>query len=141
VCSVALKLAEIMTSCNEQDDGQLGISNAKEIFYNDVPSVIADLAISELESQSRKSFESMTGYPAWANPVYNGRRSYVKTLLDKALPLGGQDYMIQRSAVDWNVGEFLTSHSPFLSQPRQLSEWILAEIARFMGDTAVTATS
>lgn len=77
------------------------------------------------------TFETSTGNPGWADEGYNGRRSYLKTSLDKALAPSDQEYMIRRSTVDWNVDTFKTGHSPFLSQPRRLGEWVVREINRF----------
>ena len=115
---------------SKQNDGQLGVDKPLSILYNDVPPAVAARAAFALRNQSIQTFETPTGNPAWSDAFYDGRRSYVQTLVDKAIPLQRQDSMIQRSFVDWNVASFSTGHSPFLSQPEELSKWIVTEIAR-----------
>lgn len=58
--------------------------------------------------------------PAWPDSVHNGRRAYIRTLEDKTIPSIAQEMMIKYSGVKWVVKVLNTSHSPFLSQPKQL---------------------
>lgn len=116
-----------------QGDGQLGVKGAGEIFYNDVPAQLSNLAVTELEHQARRSAETACGAPAWADAVFDGRRAYALCTLDKAIPLAGQNFMIQQSGVHWDVQSFNAGHVPFLSQPEALSAWTIAEISKFQG--------
>ncbi|KAL6721258.1 hypothetical protein ACLMJK_000360 [Lecanora helva] len=120
-----------------QSNGQLGVQNARDVFYNDVPDHIAAAAVAEIRNQSRNSLESPSGPPAWADSVFNGRRSYLHTLQDHGIPPIGQNAMLQASGVSWDITSFNTSHSPYLSEPYQVRAWIVREIAKFRaGGTA-----
>jgi len=99
-------------------------STPKEVFYNDVPTPIANVAISELRKMSTLALSTGAGAPGWANPGFQGRLAYVRTGLDQCIPDFAQDGMMAGSGVKWDVKPFNTSHSPFLSQPKQLSETI-----------------
>lgn len=107
------------------------MQNPEDIFYNDVTQVIAQLAIGELKNQSRNSLETPSGPPAWADSYYDGRRAYAHTLLDNGLPPIAQQIMLQQSGVQWDVQNFNTGHSPFLSEPQRLTAWIVEEILKF----------
>ncbi|KAL8732135.1 MAG: hypothetical protein Q9181_004050 [Wetmoreana brouardii] len=115
----------------EHSDGQLGVRNAKEVFYNGVPDALADFAVRHLKLQARASAETLCGPPAWADAAYNGRRAFVLCTLDNAIPLAAQEAMIQQSGVQWDLVSFKTGHAPFLSQPKELSTWTIAEISKF----------
>ena len=103
----------------------------KRVFFNDVPEVLSKFAIAELKNQSRNSAETPCGSPAWSEPAYNHRLAYVRCSLDNAIPSAAQDFMIQQSRVYWDIETFNRGHSPFLSQPKQLSDWTVAEITKF----------
>ena len=119
--------------CAIQEDGQLGVRNAKNIFYNDVSPQLASQAIIQLKNQSRNALETPSGPPAWSDSFYNGRRAYVVCTEDQALPPIGQQLMIQHSGVKWDVANIPTGHSPFLSQPGSLAAYIVAEVVKFQG--------
>ncbi|KAL9583413.1 MAG: hypothetical protein Q9212_002720 [Teloschistes hypoglaucus] len=112
-------------------NGQMGVTNAKEVFYNDVPDAVASPAIANLRDQARSTAFTPCGPPAWADDFYNGRRAYVHTTLDNAIPTFAQDAMLQGSGVQWDTHSFNTGHCPFLSQPKQLSMWTDRQIAKF----------
>lgn len=103
----------------------------KASFYADVTD--ADFA----EAASKLHCDEPNGTalaPSEITPTRFGAvpRHYIRTTQDRAVPLFGQDNMI--SAVDEAIGgktithTMESSHSPFLSQPANLSE-ILIEIA------------
>lgn len=117
-----------------QGDGQLGVSDAKDIFYGDVATPIADLAIAEIKNQSRASLFSASGSPAWQDAVFNNRRAYAHTLLDNGIPPFAQNLMLQASGVQWDIQNFNTSHSPFLSQPKELSQFMVTEMEKFSSE-------
>lgn len=100
-------------------------------MYNDVPEALAKVAIAELRNQSRHSAETPCGPPAWADDAYDNRRAYAHTTLDNAIVPAAQDAMLQQTGVQWTVQNFATSHSPFLSQPKQLTTWTIDVIAGF----------
>ncbi|KAG6999258.1 hypothetical protein G7Y79_00036g072140 [Physcia stellaris] len=79
-------------------DGQLGVRNGNEMFYNDVTGPLADFAVAELRNQSRRTAETPCGPPAWSDWVYDARRAFVHCTLDNAIPLAAQDAMLQQSS-------------------------------------------
>ncbi|MCJ1319512.1 hypothetical protein MMC15_004848 [Xylographa vitiligo] len=112
-----------------QATGQLGYEDPREIFYNDVHPPVATVAISQLKPESENALSTPTGPQAWGDAFYNGRRAYVTTLLDQCIPPRAQSGMLAGSAVEWDVYEFDTGHSPFLVQPLQLSRTLI-ELAK-----------
>lgn len=118
----------------------MGVSNAAENFFNGVPKPLSSIAVGELRNQSRYSAITPCGPPAWSDAVYDGRRAYVLTTLDKAIPPVAQEFMLQQSEAHWDVIPFDTGHAPFMSQPKHLSTWTIAEIAKFDTADGVQAT-
>ncbi|MCJ1393890.1 hypothetical protein MMC18_006766 [Xylographa bjoerkii] len=106
--------------------GQLGYEDPKAVFYNDVLDPVVELAISQLKPESENVLSTPTSTQAWGDAYYNGRRAYVNTLLDQCIPSVVQEGMLAGSAVTWDVHHFNTSHSPFLSQPEQLSQTLIS---------------
>lgn len=96
------------------------------MFYNDVPENIVKDAISYLKPVSQTALSTPAGPPGWADSGFNGRIAYIRTAQDKTIPAFAQDGMMAASGVTWDVHEFETSHSPFLSQPEQLSKTIIS---------------
>ena len=89
-------------------------------------------AVLALREQSATSFTSVTeAPPAWASSLYDGRRVYLHTLQDKAIPYIGQTSMVQNSGVAWGVQTFNTSHSPFLSVPKGVCAGVVAAVEEF----------
>ncbi|CAF9938580.1 MAG: hypothetical protein HETSPECPRED_001121 [Heterodermia speciosa] len=111
--------------------GQLGVRNPKDIFYNEVPSPLDRLAISAIRNQSRNSLSTPSGPPAWADSFYNGRRAYFNTLDDHSIPSVAQQGMLSGSGVAWSVKSIHSDHSPFLSHPDILSQWMVEQASVF----------
>lgn len=68
-----------------------------------------------------KSFMSPISPPAWAGSEYADRRVYIRCLQDAATPLALQNKRLKDTEVDWEIIDFDTSHSPFLSRPNELA--------------------
>ena len=115
----------------QEISGQLGYITPKDIFYNDVPTPLANTAISQLRPESENALSTGSSPPAWADSVFNGRRAYVHTLLDHCIPPQAQKGMLAATGVVFQVADFNTSHSPFLSQPRKLSQTIIEWTKQF----------
>jgi len=98
----------------------------KDIFYNDVPDEIANVAIGEVKKMSMTALSTGASAPGWANLGYQGRLAYVRTALDNCIPASAQDSMMEKSGVTWDVHAFDASHSPFLSQPQALAQTIVS---------------
>jgi hypothetical protein len=103
------------------------VENPREIFYKDVPENEAAIAIELLKLQSHASLSTRSPPPAWSDSVYDGRRSYFIALQDQAIPSFVQEMMIKGSGVDWNVKSFESGHSPFLSHPTELGNWVIEQ--------------
>lgn len=70
--------------------------------------------------------------PAWADPYFNGRRAYIRTLDDHCNPTFVQDLWLQKTQVKWDVVDFNSGHMPFVSQPEALAEKISALVVGFV---------
>ena len=81
-----------------------------------------------LSHQSMKAFHSPTGHPGWSDPAYNGRRAYIHTKNDNALPPEAQKAMVDGSGVEWDVKELDSSHSPMVSK--------MEEVVKFLDEKA-----
>ncbi|MCJ1311313.1 hypothetical protein MMC25_004984 [Agyrium rufum] len=103
----------------------------ESVFYADVPEALHTKVISTLRDQSQQSFTAGAGPVYYADPSYNGRRAYIRTADDQAIPAFGQDAMVQASGVEWITKKFDTSHSPFLSKPKELAETLVSLAADF----------
>ena len=115
-------------------------------FYNDLPAPEADALSQKVGLQSKRSFESPAGKPAWAdNSIYGNRRVYLQTTLDNAIPLAGQKNFIASSGVAWDVQSFEAGHCSFISQPKAISRAVIRAVKTFQGidatDGGVTSSS
>ena len=88
-----------------------------------------------MHGQSIKSFTTPSGFPDYPNPVHNGRRAYIRTLKDEAIPTFVQDMMLEASGVEWVIKDLDSSHSPFLSKPKDLCNALIGLAENFMGKT------
>ncbi|KAL6721054.1 hypothetical protein ACLMJK_000154 [Lecanora helva] len=114
-----------------QSDGTYRPDNPKAVFYEDVPSPEDSVAISQIRPQARRSMNTPSSQPAWRDAAFDGRRSYLYCLKDKAIPHVAQKAMIEESGVDWDLGTLDCAHSPFLSHPAELSTWIGEQLRSF----------
>lgn len=97
------------------------VEDPKQIFYNDVPEPLATEVAKQVGGQSLKSFSTASGKVYYGDTAYDGRRAYIRTSEDQALPPFAQDAFVAASGVAWEVKRLQTSHSPFLSQPGELA--------------------
>ncbi|KAF4420511.1 hypothetical protein FACUT_11165 [Fusarium acutatum] len=109
----------------------------QKFFYHDLPPAEADHATSMLTTQSLKAlFEGREySYSGWLDvPVW-----FIGTVEDQGLPI-----LIQRAQIGMvrMLGgrvvytELKTSHSPFLSQPKQVVQIVLQAFESFTGTRA-----
>ena len=99
--------------------------NAHEIFYNDLPDDVAASYTSKLRSHSYQTFHS----PLTVEPFRQIPSAYLVCEKDNAIPVQAQDGMIaQAKAIaptSFDLVERLdASHSPFLSQPGKVAEFL-----------------
>jgi len=98
------------------------------LFYADLPSEIAARAVENLMPHAFSVFHTPSPPPAWTEEDFKGRLAYVRCMEDAALTPTIQDVMIQGTGVEWVVRDIVTSHSPFLSKPAELTS-LLKELA------------
>ena len=77
------------------------------------------------------SFNSPAGRVHYQDAAYDGRRVYLHTTQDQALPPFAQDMYVSGSGTTWKVLKLDTSHSPFLSIPDKLADIVEGEILEF----------
>ena len=75
---------------------------------------------------SQVALSTPAGPAGWADPGFKDRLAYIRAGKDQCIPAFAQDGMMLATGVAWDVHEFETGHSPFLSQPEQLSKTITA---------------
>ncbi|KAL8639262.1 MAG: hypothetical protein Q9226_008888, partial [Calogaya cf. arnoldii] len=112
--------------------GHVGVIDPKTTFYADVPEPLATNATDQVLPQSLLVFNTALSETFYGISAYNDRRTYLHTTQDQTLPPFAQDAIVAASGVEWNVQKLDTSHSPFLSQPKQLAAIVVANIKAFI---------
>ncbi|MCJ1311311.1 hypothetical protein MMC25_004982 [Agyrium rufum] len=115
----------------DNSTGQITPLTPKQIFYADVPPPLDQWAINALKLQSKDSFDTPSGPPAWAEPAFDGRRAYIHCLQDQAIVIQGQDAFVAASGVKWTVTSLNSSHTAFLSEPIKLTAMVISLLAGF----------
>ncbi len=92
---------------------------------------LAAEAANQIYGQSLLSFNSPAGLTHYQDSAYNGRRVYLHTTQDQALPPFAQDMFVSGSGVAWKVLKLDSSHSPFLSGPENLANIVEENIQAF----------
>lgn len=96
-----------------------------------MPEPLASEASNQIYGQSLLSFNSPAGPVHYQDTFYNGRRVYLHTNQDQALPPFAQELFVDGSGIAWKVLKLDTSHSPFLSIPEKLAGIVVEEIHEF----------
>jgi pimeloyl-ACP methyl ester carboxylesterase len=99
----------------------------REIFYADLTPEDADQAIAQLKPNSLAAFTETQAAAAWRTVP----STYVLCQQDRAIPPAAQEQMSTRATTTHRLS---SSHSPFLSKPRELARLIERSI-----DSAETA--
>lgn len=92
------------------------------VFYNDVDTVTARRAVSQLGYQSYASMHQQLTETAWKSIP----STYIICDSDNAIPVAAQEVFAERAD---DVQRLSTSHSPFLSQPAALARLIGSSLA------------
>lgn len=93
-----------------------------ETLYNDVDISLKPKMEAAMIPTALAAFETPSGPPAWAEPAFDGRRAYLRTINDQCNPQFLQDMWLQKSAVKWETVDLQTSHCPFISCPGEVAE-------------------
>ena len=102
-------------------------------FFHDVPYDVAVEARKKIFGQSLLSLHAQSGSVFYQSKDYDGRRMYIHTEDDQALPTFVMDTCVQNSGVSWDVQKVKTSHSPFLSQPKMLAGTVENAVLKWIG--------
>ncbi|OJJ45988.1 hypothetical protein ASPZODRAFT_2130593 [Penicilliopsis zonata CBS 506.65] len=110
------------------------VTPPRELFYHDLPEEEGDFWASQLSTQSLKALfeDGEHTYAGWQDvPVW-----YIGTCLDRGLPVLAQRIQMgmgRQMGARAEHRELQTSHSPFLSQPRETADIILEAVEAFTG--------
>ncbi|KAL9626470.1 MAG: hypothetical protein Q9204_007275 [Flavoplaca sp. TL-2023a] len=118
---------------NTPSEGMCIASPAIETFFHDVDEHTASRLATALVPQAMLALESPAPPQAWAETAYEGRRAYLKCLLDRALPPFIQDKFVKDSGVTWDVRDVDAGHEPHLSQLEKVYEMIVTFVEAFQG--------
>ena len=109
-----------LSSVQPLPSGVLSAHDAREIFYHDVPAELADEAIRRLRPVPASAKGAASSEPASWRHI---RSTYVVCSDDHCLHPDSQRTMASSAAASY---ELPSSHSPFLSKPKELAEIIAA---------------
>ncbi|KAI1440933.1 alpha/beta-hydrolase [Annulohypoxylon stygium] len=104
---------------------------AMDVLYNDCDRALASELDKHIKPHALLAFETKPSAPAWADKGFDGRRAYVRTLLDACNPTWIQDSWLEKTKVNWDAVDFNTGHMPFISQPQALATQIVKFIDSF----------
>ncbi|EPE30397.1 alpha/beta-Hydrolase [Glarea lozoyensis ATCC 20868] len=117
---------------DQPEPGFCETSNPADIFYHDLDEQSAASMVRSLQPQAMGPFASDSPPTAWEEPEFEGKLAYVRATQDRAVPLFVQDMMMEKSQVKWLVKDIETSHSPFLSRPKELTNLLLECVDHFL---------
>lgn len=123
----------ILLICIHQPSKGLAlIEPAMEILYNDCDPARSSELESYMLPHANLAFETKASVPAWADSGFDGKKVYVRTLLDCCNPSVLQDMWLEKTKVDWEVVDFQTGHMPFESKPQELAAQIIKSVKGFV---------
>ncbi|KAH6659019.1 Alpha/beta hydrolase fold-1 [Truncatella angustata] len=108
-----------------QQSGYVTIDNPEEVMYHDVEPELRKKLVSELKHQSAPVFSGTVTYEPWLDIEC----MYYFSEDDKALPIMYQEKLAQNLPSETLRYRSKTSHSPFLSKPREVAK-ALVEAAK-----------
>ncbi|KAG8528232.1 uncharacterized protein KY384_007149 [Bacidia gigantensis] len=114
-----------------EETGLINVIDPKNVFYADVPEPLASEAANQIGGQSILTVKTPAGSASYQDEAYQGRRVYLHTSQDQALPLSVQNSLVSGSGVSWKEMTLHTSHSPFLSEPEKLADIVEESIQAF----------
>ncbi|KAF2653858.1 prolyl aminopeptidase-like protein [Lophiostoma macrostomum CBS 122681] len=86
-------------------------------LYADADPTLASTLEAAMIPHALSAFETPSSTPAWAEPEFDGRRAFIRTIDDQTNPLFLQDMWLDKSRVRWETVDMKTSHCPFISYP------------------------
>jgi hypothetical protein len=77
------------------------------------------------------AFSTPSGPPAWPDSVYDGKRAFIQTEQDNSFPFVAQEGLLAYTGVAWDVLKLNAGHSPFLSHPQELADFLIAKANKY----------
>ena len=97
----------------------------QSVFYNGVAEDAIQDAVALLQTHAHQALITPSPPPAWPDKAFDAKRAYIKCHLDRAIPIVGQNAMVEYSGVDWQVLDLEdASHSPFLTHIEPITEFV-----------------
>lgn len=121
--SLTRRGAEAPPVRNETARALLPPLNPELVFYGDLTPEAQQWAVAELTGVSRGAFTQKSKNEAWRNI----KVAYLTCEEDKAVPIALQHRMIDRivdQGIDVQENNIVSSHSPYLSQPHTVVNWL-----------------
>ena len=106
----------------DEAGGFVDVLHPQRIFYADVDEPLRSEAISKLRHHGLAAFVQPLTRAAWQSVP----STYIVCEQDQAIPVPAQESMSHRSE---RVLRLDSSHSPFLSRPRELADLLRGELA------------
>ncbi|EER25461.1 hypothetical protein D8B26_000246 [Coccidioides posadasii str. Silveira] len=108
------------------EDGTSTVKNPIEAFYHDVEPSLAESSSKQLKAHSDGAFLTPLTHEAYRTIP----SAYLLCKHDRAVPLAVQQYLADAAGIE--IQETLDSgHSPFLSQPHRVIDFVLRTLERF----------
>ncbi|KAL8952539.1 MAG: hypothetical protein Q9222_001569 [Ikaeria aurantiellina] len=114
--------------------GLCEIAGAREVLYGDVDDATAERLDHLLGPHATLTFESPAPVSAWKLPEFQGKLLFLRCMLDRAMPPGLQDKLIERSGISWLVRDIHASHCAFASQSNKVVELLSDFLRRLKND-------
>lgn len=96
------------------------VASPKDVMYNDLDPETAGRMEKALLPHAFTAFSSPITRSAWADPVLDGRRAFLKCTQDQAIPPLLQDMFVERSGVQWLVRDLEASHGAPVSKSEEV---------------------
>ncbi|KAF4448435.1 alpha/beta hydrolase family domain-containing protein [Fusarium austroafricanum] len=111
------------------DDPKTGLvlttQDSENTFFNGVgDKAYVQQALRTLGTQSWTAYSTPSPAQAWEDSAWDGRRLYVRSSLDNAIPIAWQDKMMDATGVKWEVATLDSGHAPFASHAKEVMDLI-----------------
>ncbi len=116
VCYRRIRMIECLTDRTQPSQRLAVIEPVMETLYNDADATMKSVLEAGMIPHSLNAFETPAGAPAWAEPIFQGRRAYIRTIDDQCNPLFLQEAWLKKSGVEWEILDLKSSHCPFITQ-------------------------
>lgn len=102
------------------------------MFEADVEQSKAEESLKILVPHSTLAFFSPQPTPAFSDEASKGLCAYIKLMQDQAVPVPGQEAMMQYSGAEWVVRELQMSHnSGFVTKTDEMAKTIVELVQEF----------